>query len=587
MKKFSFFKKSLLTISSSSLLLGAGFGFIYNLSSCGNNFSNYVDILSLNDFHGKVEPVNNQDGSINKYGVERLSYTVDQVRRDNKKNTNDDYSTHIISAGDTFQGSAFSNIPHGKSTAELLDTVGIRYSAVGNHEFDWSDELLSGIAPSSGQIYNGTFSEWGNFEFLACNINYRSSGDRVEWALPYSLLYNEYLSIVLIGATTTDVPHDTAGEWVNQLYEFRNIADSVNEVVEEIQNDETLNPDAILLVAHEGDYDTRDGGTLTDIVKNIKGVDGVFSGHSHQKYQKQVENADGNLIPIIQAGADGEALSKIRLNYDKNNQDGQKLINVQTEIVETTKKSLSEIRNSTWQQVQSTVETYSRWDTQLQEMLQQKLFTSQYAYSQTYYLNEYVSSYPYQTDLGQCFCKLLLQYINTVVVPAKSGEVQPVNFAMWNSGGLRDSLPEGEITLSTLYNVLPFDNWTYTVKTNIGNLKKYYADLWNNNNEIVKFYGYGLDFNKPLTGSQAVANDFNFYDWDTKITISDEQEIWVAMNNYMFTHLDSDFFIDDTADGYYNDGADLRDAIISAINQNYPEGNLDYVVERMFNIVSE
>lgn len=38
---------------------------------------------------------------------------------------------------------------------------------------------------------------------------------------------------------------------------------------------------------------------------------------------------------------------------------------------------------------------------------------------------------------------------------------------LWNNGGIRDSLPSGDVTYGDLYRVLPFDNTTYVFKNTV------------------------------------------------------------------------------------------------------------------------
>ena len=39
-----------------------------------------------------------------------------------------------------------SNLTYGKPVTDVFNSIGIKYSALGNHEFDWGDEHFSFMA---------------------------------------------------------------------------------------------------------------------------------------------------------------------------------------------------------------------------------------------------------------------------------------------------------------------------------------------------------------------------------------------------------------------------------------------------------
>ncbi len=91
-----------------------------------------VAILSLNDFHGAFV----QNKALQIPGAPSILQTVDSLRQA--------YPYHIVvSAGDNFGGSYFYNMTRGQLLPVFFERLGIRISAVGNHEFDDGQEALA------------------------------------------------------------------------------------------------------------------------------------------------------------------------------------------------------------------------------------------------------------------------------------------------------------------------------------------------------------------------------------------------------------------------------------------------------------
>lgn len=89
-------------------------------------------VFALNDFHGAFV----QNPSLQVPGAPSILQTVDSLKAA--------YPHHIIvSVGDNFGGSYFYNMTHGQLLPVFLKELGIRLSAVGNHEFDDGQEALA------------------------------------------------------------------------------------------------------------------------------------------------------------------------------------------------------------------------------------------------------------------------------------------------------------------------------------------------------------------------------------------------------------------------------------------------------------
>lgn len=73
----------------------------------------------------------------------------------------------------------------------MMNTMGTQVMAIGNHEFDWGIDTLN------------TIEKEAKFDVLSCNIYDKTTGNRVTYAKPYSIITNgQGIKIGFIGVTT-------------------------------------------------------------------------------------------------------------------------------------------------------------------------------------------------------------------------------------------------------------------------------------------------------------------------------------------------------------------------------------------------
>ncbi|MCQ3914538.1 MAG: hypothetical protein MJ201_01820 [Mycoplasmoidaceae bacterium] len=104
-------------------------------------FSKYEDrpegeevlhILDINDLHGAAPGYGDDVIS----GVSRHNPGLIRIADQMGETLRDYPGSIVLSAGDNATGDAFSTAMHGKSLFPVEKSLGVQYSAVGNHEFD-------------------------------------------------------------------------------------------------------------------------------------------------------------------------------------------------------------------------------------------------------------------------------------------------------------------------------------------------------------------------------------------------------------------------------------------------------------------
>ncbi|HQP31065.1 MAG TPA: FAD-binding protein [Deltaproteobacteria bacterium] len=235
-----------------------------------------VHIMTINDFHGWVE----ESGS--SPGMAKLAVFMNDYRRRHP-------DTVVVSAGDNYQGEALSTLSRGDLVNALFGLVGLQFSAVGNHEFDWGTEH---------------FARWNasGVQYLAANVVDRKTGQAPAWVTPYAIVQAGGKKIALIGLSTRETPGSTAPKHIKGL-RFEDAALSARRWIRHLKQgrDRLGAPDAVILLSHVPSFQDRATGLIfgdeLSALTGLKGVDAIITGHSHKRVTGRHRG-----VPVVQAG---------------------------------------------------------------------------------------------------------------------------------------------------------------------------------------------------------------------------------------------------------------------------------------------
>ncbi|WP_300385504.1 5'-nucleotidase C-terminal domain-containing protein [Clostridium sp.] len=365
-----------------------------------------VEILSFNDFHGSIEE-NGKNIGMAKLGT--------LIKERTKLNPSENYEAITLSAGDLYQGSAMSNLTKGKPISEFLKAVGVKASALGNHEFDWERDLIK------------TWAKDGNLDFLAANIIDKATGKPVDWAKPYIIIEVDGVKIGVIGSTTPETAYKTKPENVKDLV-FEDPQISVNKYAKQLKEVDKVN--AVVVLSHLGATTEKDGtpvGEAVDLAKVVKNVDAIIASHDHR-----FTNVEVNGIKIIEAGYNGRGLGILTFDFDESG----KLVKLNASIDEAYKR-VKEIKAD-----ESILEIVNKYKAELKPLLEKEVTKLDKDLSHD--RNDGL------TPLG-------------IVVSETMRKITGADIAITNGGGIRAPLSAGMLTMGDLYTILPFDNTLYTM----------------------------------------------------------------------------------------------------------------------------
>ena len=235
-----------------------------------------IRILYLNDFHGFAESYKPLGSQEMLGGIPCLAAKANALRKEKP--------SLLLSAGDMVQGNAWANLFQGESVIELMNTMHFDAMVVGNHEFDFGQEVLK-----------KRISE-ADFPVLGANV------EGLGILKPYVIKEVNGIRIAIIGVTTEDTPVSTHPRNVHGL-KFLPPADTVSAYLEELEN----KADIILVLSHIGYQADR------TLAAQVKGIDIIVGGHSHTRVGNP--SIVGKTI-IVQAWEHGKVLGVLDLTID-------------------------------------------------------------------------------------------------------------------------------------------------------------------------------------------------------------------------------------------------------------------------------
>ncbi|MDP9846966.1 bifunctional metallophosphatase/5'-nucleotidase [Streptosporangium lutulentum] len=315
-----------------------------------------VRLLSLNDFHGNLEPPTGSSGRM----VDETGTTVDAggaayVATHLKQMS--DKNTLKVAQGDLIGASPLiSAAYHDEPSVEFLGKVGVTASAVGNHEFDEGYTELKRIMNGGCHPVDGCSpaGKWkgAQYSYLGANVLLKRPNNTAEKEAldalggghtgqlrkllkgygipalpPVAIRWMNGVPIGFIGLVTQTTPNIVTSEGIKDL-EFTDEVKAANVASKLLQ---IVGVKAQVVLVHEGDQvaagQSPDAcaaqpGAGNRIATQVDAeIDMVLSGHSHQAYLCKVSDPKGGTRLYSQGGSFGRVITKVDFQVDVKTRD--------------------------------------------------------------------------------------------------------------------------------------------------------------------------------------------------------------------------------------------------------------------------
>lgn len=387
-----------------------------------------LSVLHVNDLHSNVDKYPKLVTAVNEQKI---------AKRDSL----------LLNAGDVFSGSLYFNAYKGEVDMKILNSLDFDAMVFGNHEFDLGSS-------EEGHLALTKFIKGSNYPFLASNIDFskdtlfnglysRSITSSPDSGHIYNAIIKEVNGekIGILGLTTEETK-DIA--FVGSVA-FENYIEKAKESVTAL---EAKGVNKIIALTHIG----YDDSVLIDndqyLAKAVPGIDLIVGGHTHTQLAKpytvatDLEGKDKDITVIVQAYQYADFLGTVSLEFDTNGV----IKNIDSELI-----TLSGYAANT-----DALAIIAPYKAGVEEMSMTKIGVHSayelpnYRTSDTGYTSGSVRNS--ETALGNLIADGMLSQAR------KAAPDKKIIMAVQNSGGIRNHLPEGDITVGDLIKVLPFGN---------------------------------------------------------------------------------------------------------------------------------
>ncbi|MCB9253483.1 MAG: 5'-nucleotidase C-terminal domain-containing protein [Bdellovibrionaceae bacterium] len=370
-----------------------------------------ITFLHTNDTHGHAWPHKDRDGVL-RGGFAAQNQVVDAVWREVDTAGG---VTFVLSAGDINTGVPESDLLDSEPDIMAMNRIGYDAMVLGNHEFDKGVEK---IRKQQG---------WAKFPFLSANV---LTKDGNYLTRPYVII-DRGIKVGILGLTTGDLKVLVSPEFTKGLV----VEDPITAAKKHIPQMKAEGADLIVALTHIGLIDKKANSLFDKFIDDRKLAEAVpeiqliVGGHTDVLLEKGLKV--GNTL-IAQAGSHGDHLGRVDLLFDTSS---GRLVNATATVLPVLpdkgeEKELAKLMNEYKERGSATLEETVATATSKLDGERQNVRNG-------------------ETNLGNLLTDALRETTGTEI-------------AIYNGGGIRDSIEAGKIKVRDVYQVLPFSNTVVT-----------------------------------------------------------------------------------------------------------------------------
>lgn len=312
----------------------------------------------------------------------------------------------LLDAGDTTHGLPIATVSNGESIIRLMNQIGYDAMVPGNHDFNYGYERLVEL------------NEMADFPILAANV---VKEDETRDLQEYTIIEIDGLKVGIFGLTTQETTYKSNPKNTEGL-EFRDPVAVAEEMVVKLEEEGV---DLIIALAHIG-VDEESHPKATDVAERVEGIDIIVDGHSHTKLD------EGKLVGdtlIVQAGEHLKNIGLVDIEF------------VDGEIAKKEAKLISFEEALELEEDEEISKEIARLEEE-----NQKILSVAIGQSNVELVGEREVVRAGESNLGNLATDAML-------------DITGADVAMTNGGGIRASIPAGEITKGNVLEVFPFGNY--------------------------------------------------------------------------------------------------------------------------------
>ena len=338
----------------------------------------------------------------------------------------------LVDNGDSIQGEPIGTVTTGEANINLMNAVGYDVAIPGNHEYDYGmDRFLE-------------LTQMANFPYISCNFN--REGELVFPA--YVIKEFDGVKIAFVGVTTpktltSSTPkyfQDAEGNYIYGFFQDETGETLYAAVQKAVDDARAEGAQYVIVMGHLGNEAEVIPFTYADVISNVSGIDALLDGHSHDSDKVVMTDKDGKDVIRQACGTKLNGIGWLKISKDdgtvdtglytwNNSVSAPELLGITNEMTEEVEKATGELNAKLAEVVATSAVDLTIYDPEAVDDSGKPIRIVRRA----------------ETNLGDLCADA---YID------QSG----ADVALVNGGGIRVSMPKGEITMNDILKVHPFGN---------------------------------------------------------------------------------------------------------------------------------
>ena len=376
-----------------SLLLSVLFISCENTSKQGKEYD--LSIFFISDHHSQTD------------NFSKIKVIIDEARQQG--------DIMLVSSGDMFSGNPLVDYypEKGYPVIDLMNHTGFDLATLGNHEFDYGQEVLQDRIDQA------------EFEIICANME--SSSPLLQTPPPFTSISAGDLEVCFVGVIETGgKPTDVIPSTHPGMLENLSFSDASDILGSYSDLKDEQDADLLILLSHLGHNSGEDGTSDYSVARDFPFFDAIIGGHSHS-----IQDTTINGVHIYQSGAYLDYLGKASFRI----KDG-KIISEEFELID--------------------LNEFEKTDEEMEALIED--YNNNPAFYEVIGTN--AVSLTRNRTAGCYYTDALRGYLDA-------------DMAIQNPGGIRAGLDEGDISILEIYRIDPFNNMLLEYEMEVSEIKSF------------------------------------------------------------------------------------------------------------------